>query len=174
MKGMSSLDMDLIQHDTTESAMLNVIWRYKNSDAWRNVRHRIIPGTTWSQLRRSPAHFHFCIFPTSALPHRTHKHSSNNTYKNNNHGLHVLPKCSSRADIQLSWSARRGTRRSGIHYELSLHRQHWSSDARREQPGATCWKPLLKMCGGLTLLPSPRSRALHGSDKHTQDVRTTE
>lgn len=138
MKGMSSLDMDVIQHDTTESARLNVIQRHKSSDAWRDVRQRIIPSITRRQLRRSPAHFSFCTFPSSALPHRTHKHSSNNMYKNNNHGPHILPKCSSRPDVQLLWSARRGTQRSGIHYELSLHRQHHSGDAKREQPGATC------------------------------------
>lgn len=124
MKGMSSSDMDLIQHDTTESARLNVILRYKSSDAWRNLRHRIIASITWSQLRRSPAHFSFCTCPTSTLPHQTHKHSSNNMYKNNNHRPHSLPKCSSRPDVQLLWSAHRGTQHSGIHCKLSLHRQH--------------------------------------------------
>lgn len=124
MKGMSSLDMDLIQHDTTESARLNVIWRYKSSYAWRNVCQRIIPSITWRQLRGSPECFSFCTFPTSALPHRTHKHSSNNMYKNNNHGPHILPKCSSRPVVHLLWSAHRGTQCSGIHYKLSLHRQH--------------------------------------------------
>lgn len=86
MKGMSSLDMDLIQHDTTESARLHVIWRYESSDARRNIRQKTIPSITWRQLRGSPAHFSFCTFPTSAVPHRTHKHSSSNMYKNNNRG----------------------------------------------------------------------------------------
>lgn len=34
---MNSLDMDLIQHDTTKSAMLSDIRRYKSCDAWRKV-----------------------------------------------------------------------------------------------------------------------------------------
>lgn len=173
MKGMSSLDVDLIQHDNWEckAACYTEIQKLRGLEECTPQDHSKHYMET---VKGKPSTFLLLYFPHLCSPPPNRNHSSNNMYKNNNHGPHILPKCSSRPDIQLLWSARRGTQRSGIHYKLSSHRQHRSSDARREQPGATRWKPLLKMCGGLTLFPSPRSRALRGSDKHTQDVRTTE
>jgi len=141
---MSGLDVDLIQHGTTDSATLNDVRRQKSWDTWRNVHYRTVPSLTWRQLRGRPAPLSLCTFsplPSLSKLSPTTKHSCSDMHnENQNQKLwpHILPKSSFRPDAQFLWSVCGGMQCSAIHGELlPLHRQYRSSDARREQPGAT-------------------------------------
>lgn len=168
--------MDLSQHETVESATLNVIHKNKNWDIRRNVHYRILPSITWRQLRRRPAHFSLCTFLPLLSPTKLNlpnKQSCNNVWQEpqtETAAPYPLKKQLRARRSALVVGSQRDTAFCGsLRAVFAQPAPQWCKRAARSRCSSPscCWTS-----AGAWHVPRPSP--LHGSDTHTQYVRTTE